>query len=308
VLDATPAEKSRVRARHAQPVWPAQHRRHALEWATALRRLTHDRVGMIGVALVTVVIAIAIAGPWLAPFDPTTMDVSMALAPPGPRYLLGTDDLGRDLLSRVLHGARVSVPVALACVSLASLLGSTLGLLCGYFRGKLDAVVMRVMDIIFAFPSLVLGLAFVAVLGPDLRNLLIALAIVFTPSFARIARGATMKVSAEQYVEAARVTGAGEARILVGHVLPNAVAPLIVQFSTSLAGAILIEASLSFLGLGVQPPAPSWGSMLSTGKTYLDISAWFSLWPGLAIFITVLGFNLLGDGIRDASDPFLTRR
>lgn len=270
--------------------------------------MTRDRVGLVGLALVVLSLLAAVVGPSVAPYDPAEIHPGARLAAPGALYFLGTDELGRDLLTRTLYGTRVSLQVGLVAVTVASALGILIGLLSGYFRGSLDTVFMRAMDILFAFPTILLALFLVAVLGPDLQNLIAAITVVYVPAFARITRGSTLVIGAESYVEAARSIGATHARIMLQHILPNVTAPLVVQYTISLAYAILVEASLSFLGLGVQPPMASLGAMLSTGKPYVEISPWLSLVPGLAIMLTVLGFNLLGDGMRDALDPRLRSR
>ena len=282
---------------------PAVSRRFAV-----LRAVGRDRLGIVGAVLLLLAIVAALFAPLLAPYDPTLIHPSDRLAAPGARYLLGADALGRDLVSRALYGTRVSLQVSFTAVSLASAVGITIGLLAGYFRGVTDLVLMRIMDVIFAFPTILLALALVAVLGPDLQNLIIAITIVYVPAFARITRGSTLVAREELYVEAARSIGVTHRRAMVRHVLPNVSAPIIVQFTVSLAYAILVEASLSFLGLGIQPPAPSWGSMLATGKPYVELSPWLSVVPGVAIVLTVLSFNLLGDGMRDALDPRLRSR
>ncbi|MBI3292039.1 MAG: ABC transporter permease [Elusimicrobia bacterium] len=270
-----------------------------------VRRCRLDRVGLVGAVLSGLMCVAAIAGPLVAPFDPAGVHPADRLVWPNETYLLGTDELGRDLLSRVLHGSRVSLQVGVTSVSIAGLVGVLMGLAAGFYGGVLDLAVMRVMDVLFAFPIILLALALVAVLGTDLRNLILAITIVYVPTFARIARGSTLVVVAESYIDAARSVGASDGRIIMKHVLPNVGAPIIVQFTINLAYAILVEASLSFLGLGVQPPAPTWGGMLSDGKDYIEISPWVSVVPGLAIMFTVLGLNLLGDGMRDALDPRL---
>lgn len=277
----------------------------SLEHEGFLRRLFHDPVGVSGAVMIGLVLIAAVFGPLLAPHDPTTIYVDSRLAPPGGQFLLGADELGRDVLSRVLHGARISIQVGLIVVVGASVIGVTIGLIAGFYRGFLDGLLMRIMDSIFAFPTLLLALAVIAVLGTDLRNLILALVVVYIPAFARIARSATLTVMQEPYLEAARSLGARNRRILVKHVLPNIAAPITVQFTIGLAYAILVEASLSYLGLGVQPPAASWGSMLATGKPYIEFAPWVSLVPGFCIMFTVLGFNLLGDAMRDSLDPRL---
>jgi len=283
-------------------------RRYASRRFAALRMLRRDRVGRIGGLLVALAAFAAVFGPLLAPFDPTQIFPGERLSAPGGKFLLGADELGRDLLSRTLYGARISLQVAFVVVILAGTIGVTIGIVAGYFKGRADTILMRLMDTIFAFPTLLLALAVVAVLGTALPNVILALTIVYVPSFARITRGSTLTVAKELYVEAAKSIGVDHRRIMLHHILPNVSAPIIVQFTVSLAYAILVEASLSFLGLGVQPPAASWGSMLATGKPYIEISPWVSVVPGLSIMLTVLGFNLLGDGMRDALDPRLRSR
>jgi peptide/nickel transport system permease protein len=221
--------------------------------------------------------------------------------------LLGTDENGRDVLSRILYGTRISLMAGVFSVAIAVVLGVGSGLISGYFGGRLDNIIMRFMDALLAFPTLVLALAITAALGPGLRNAMIAIGIVYTPLFARLTRGQVLSVREREFVEAARTIGSGHLRIMAQHILPNVFAPLIVQISLSIALAILAEATLSFLGLGVQPPEPSWGSMVSRGKDYLDLAPWLAFAPGAAILMAVIGFNFLGDAIRDALDPRLVR-
>jgi peptide/nickel transport system permease protein len=274
---------------------------------TTLDLLVHDRVAMLGAVLVALVVVGAVAAPVLAPHDPTTIAPGQRLSAPSPTYPLGTDELGRDLLSRLLFGARVSLAVGLSAVMLSTVIGVAIGLISGFYSGRFDLVMMRIMDVLLAFPGLVLALALLAVLGPDLRNLVLALVVGGVPGFARLARGACLVVAAEPYVESARAVGASNGRILLRYIWPNSMAPILVSATAALGGLILAEAGLSFLGLGVQPPTPSWGMMLSTGRAYMQSTPLVAMWPGLAIFITVLGFNLLGDGVRDATDPRLRR-
>ncbi|MCV0377414.1 ABC transporter permease [Microbacterium sp.] len=270
--------------------------------------IVRDRVGFLGLVLVGLAFFAAIVGPLIAPHDPTEIFGDRRLAPPGGTFLLGGDELGRDILSRALHGARVSLFVGVTVVMFAGTIGVALGVLSGYYRGILDAAVMRFMDTLFAFPTLLLALVVVAVLGTAMVNLIAALTIVYIPAFARIARGSTLSVTSEPYVEAARSVGVSDARIIRRYILPNITAPVTVQFTVSLAYAILVEASLSYLGLGVQPPDASWGLMLATGKPFIELSPWLSIVPGLSIMVTVLGFNLVGDALRDAMDPRLRSR
>lgn len=272
---------------------------------TILKTVLRDRIGMAGAILAGLMMLAALLAPWIAPHNPTAINGRDRLQGPSLKYLLGTDELGRDLLSRALYGAQVSLTVSLTVVALAALIGISIGVASGYFRGLLDGVSMRIMDILFAFPTILLALAVVSTLGTDTRNLIIALTIVYVPTFARISRGAALTVSREVYVEAARSVGVGHFRILTRYILPNITAPIAVQITISLAYAILVESSLSYLGLGVQPPSASWGSMLASGKVHMERSLWPSLVPGMFIVITVLGFNLLGDALRDSLDPRL---
>ena len=269
-----------------------------------LRMIIRDRVGAFGLVIVVLVVAGAVLAPLIAPYDPTVMS-NQRLASPGGTFLLGADEAGRDLLSRALYGARTSLSVSLIVVGIAGVIGVLLGLLAGFYRGFLDAVITPATDILFAFPTLLLALAVVAARGPGTENLIIALVIVFIPSFARVVRGTAMSVRKEPYVESGLAAGLSNTRLIFKYILPNSVAPIAVQFTTSLAYAILIEASLGYLGLGVQPPQPSWGSMLASGKAFMEMSIWPSLVPGICIMITVLGFNLLGDTLRDVLDPRL---
>lgn len=261
-------------------------------------------LGVVGGALIALLVLLALLAPLIAPFDPIDQP-ARRLQPPGGSYLLGTDEFGRDIISRLIFGARVSLQVGVISVSLALVIGGVLGLVSGYFLGTVDVVVQRVVDIVLAFPSVILVIALAGVLGPSLLTAMIAIGIVYAPSFARIARGSTLAISQDQYVEAARALGAGAPRILSRHVLPNIAAPLIVQTTLAFSTAILAEAALSFLGLGTQPPDPSWGTMLGAGRRYMELAPWVAIYPGLAIMLSVLGFNLLGDALRDALDPRL---
>jgi peptide/nickel transport system permease protein len=251
-------------------------------------------------ALVTAVFA-----PVLAPHDPLRQDLGNALAPPSARHLLGTDNVGRDVLSRVIWGTRISLLAGLVSVAMAAVAGGALGLVAGYAAGRIDSVVMRLMDAVLSFPPLVLALALGAVLGAGLGGVLIALGVVYTPTFARLMRGQVLAVRTREYVEAVRALGATDWIIACRHVLPNVATPIVVQASLSVAYAILGEASLSFLGLGVQPPAASWGSMINAGRGYLQQAPWIVFGPGGALFVTVVGLNFVGDAIRDALDPRL---
>ncbi|MBV8086193.1 MAG: ABC transporter permease [Chloroflexi bacterium] len=277
------------------------------QWWDALTRLRRDRVAMIGAVLIAFILLLAILAPYISPYDYAAINGQRKLIGPGSVYLLGGDELGRDLLSRVLWGARASLPIAFSAMIGGTVVGTAVGLVCGFYKGWLDQVVMRFMDILLAFPGLVLALALLAILGPDIKNLILALVISSIPGHARLARGMALSVGAQPYVESAKTAGAKDWRIMMRYILPNSMAPILISASASLGGLILAEAGLSFLGLGIQPPTPSWGMMLNTGRTYLTASPWLMVWPGLAIFMAVIGFNLLGDGIRDAMDPRLRR-
>ena len=271
------------------------------------QRLWKVRLAAAGLAIVLVLVACAILAPYISPYEPNRQQLLKALQAPSAEHLLGTDENGRDVLSRILHGTRISLAAGVFSVAIAVVLGVGSGIISGYFGGRLDNIIMRFMDALLAFPTLVLALAITAALGPGLRNAMIAIGIVYTPLFARLTRGQVLSVREREFVEAARTIGAGHLRIMAQHILPNVFAPLIVQISLSIALAILAEATLSFLGLGVQPPEPSWGSMVSRGKDYLDMAPWLAFAPGGAILLAVIGFNFLGDAIRDAMDPRLVR-
>ena len=273
-----------------------------------LRKALRHRLVVAGGSIVLLLGVLALFGRALAPHDPLMMDFTTRFAPPSWTHPFGTDDFGRDLFSRVLYGARVSVQVAFIAVSLSGVVGVTLGVLAGYLGGWIDEVIMRVMDVIFAFPAVLLAITVMAILGRGVENAMIAIAIVYAPIFARVTRGAVISVRDREFVTAARALGQGHGRVMFKHVLPNALGPIIVQTSLSLAFAILAEAALSFFGLGTQPPDPSWGRMLSEGRGFLGQAPWMGIFPGLAIMLSVLGFNLLGDGLRDVLDPRWRRR
>lgn len=270
-----------------------------------LRRLFKRPVAKIGAALVLIVIFCAIFAPWISPYDPIRMSLKDFLKFPSSQFLLGADTLGRDILSRVIYGSRISLEVGVIAVGIGSVAGTILGLVAGYFGKWLDSVIMRIMDGIYAFPALVLALGISAALGPGIKNVMIAIGVTMVPSFARLVRGQTLAVKETYYVMAVRSIGASNARIMFRHIWPNVTAPVIVYASLFVGYAILAEAGLSFLGVGTQPPAPAWGSMLKVGYGYLDTNPLFAVAPGVAIMLTVLGFNFLGDGLRDALDPRL---
>lgn len=274
------------------------------QMAEAISRFVHHRVGMLGAAIIATLIAVAMFGPSLAPYDPTEMNFGAPFAAPSRTFPLGTDDFGRDLLSRIMYGARVSLQVGFVSVGLAATLGTALGMVAGYTRRRLiDEIVMRTMDVLQAFPTILLAIAIIAILGKGVTNAMIAIGIVYTPIFARIARAEVLRVKHEDFVLAARALGASDQGILGRHILPNILPPLIVETTLSLSFAILAEAALSFFGLGTQPPDPSWGMMLSESRKFFNNSIWMGIFPGLAIMLTVMGFNFLGDGLRDSLDP-----
>ena len=269
------------------------------------RRLAANRLVLGGLVLCLLLVLVALLADVIAPYDPVALNVRHRQEAPSAQYLFGTDRLGRDILSRVIHGTRSSLRVAVTSVTVALLAGGLLGLVGGYFGGLVDLAIGRVLDVFFSFPVLLLAIAIAAMLGPGLGNAALAIAIVYTPLFARVVRGPVISERHREYVEAARVLGASHPRIVARHVLPNVVSPMIVQASASFSHAILIEAALSYIGLGTQPPTPSWGTMLSEGRTFLETAPWMSIFPGAAIASAVLAFNLLGDGLRDALDPTL---
>ena len=268
-----------------------------------LRRMARRPLPMFGLVVVVVFVVVAVAAPWLAPYPPARTDFSALRQPPSARYLLGTDEIGRDQLSRVIFGARASLQAGVISVLIALAIGVPLGLVAGYYGGHLDEAIGRITDAMLAFPFLILAVAMAAALGPSLTNAMIAIGIASAPTFVRLTRAQVLAVRAEDYVQAAVALGAGDLRVLARHVLPNAFPPILVQATVTIAGAIIAESALSFLGLGVQPPTPSWGGMLNVAKNFLVQAPWMAIWPGLSIFVTVLAFNLVGDGLRDAFDP-----
>jgi len=266
------------------------------------KALRHGSV-LFGGGIILALALVALFGATLAPYDPVAMDFTVRFAPPSWAHPFGTDDFGRDVFSRILYGASVSFQVAFIAVGISGVAGVALGLTAGYRGGWIDDVIMRTMDILFAFPAVLLAITVMAILGRGVENAMIAIAIVYAPIFARVTRGAVISVRDREFVTAARALGQSQLRIMLRHVLPNALGPIIVQTSLSLAFAILAEAALSFFGLGTQPPDPSWGRMLSEGRGYLQQAPWMGIFPGLAIMVSVLGFNTLGDGLRDVLDP-----
>jgi len=269
----------------------------------AWRRLKRRKSAMFGLVVIVIFVLIALTATWIAPFDPALQDYKAIRKPPSSTHWLGTDESGRDLLSRIMHGSWASLSAGVVSVSIALGVGVPVGLLAGYRGGWVDAVISRITDAMLACPNLILAIALAAFLGPSLRNAMIAIGITATPIFVRLTRGQVMAVKVEDYVEAARAVGNPPARIAFRHILPNIAPALLVQTTLAIATAIIAEASLSFLGLGQQPPEPSWGSMLNTAQRFISNAPWMAFFPGLAIFLTVLSFNLLGDGLRDALDP-----
>ena len=269
----------------------------------ALRRLVKRKGAVAGLVVIAVFIVLALFAPWIVPYDPIATSWTSVRKPPSALNWFGTDDLGRDILTRVIYGARASLTAGAISVGIALGIGVPLGLLSGYRGGFIDGLISRITDAMLACPFLILAIALAAFLGPNLTNAMIAIGISATPIFIRLTRAQVISAKAEDYVEAARALGNPHLRIALRHIFPNIVAPLIVQATLAIAAAVIAEASLSFLGLGQQPPAPSWGSMLNTAKNFVENAPWMAVWPGVSIFLLVLSFNLLGDGLRDALDP-----
>jgi len=267
-----------------------------------LAKFMKNRAAVVGAAIVALMFFIAIFAPWLAPFDPIRASFMTVRKAPDAVHWLGTDELGRDVLSRMIWGARASLQAGVVSVMIAVLIGVPLGLLAGYFGKWVDVLISRLADALLSIPFLILAIAMAAFLGPSLTNAMIAIGVSAMPRFVRLTRGQALSTKSEDYVEGARAIGLGDLRIIVRYILPNVLPPIIVQASLTVATAIIAEASLSFLGLGQLPPAPSWGSMLNSAKDFVEQAPWMSIYPGIAIFVTVLGFNLLGDGLRDALD------
>ncbi len=275
----------------------------ASPWLRAWRRLRRRRGAMLGLAVVLGFVVLALFAPWIAPQDPLATSWSAIRKAPSAAHWLGTDEIGRDVLSRVIWGSQASLLAGLSSVSISLLLGVPICLAAGFLGGFVDSLISRITDAFLACPFLILAIALAAFLGPSLTNAMIAIGISATPIFVRLTRAQVINVKVEDYIEAARAVGNPPWRIALRHILPNILAPLIVQATLAIAAAVIAEASLSFLGLGQQPPAPSWGSMLNTAKNYVDNAPWMAVWPGVSIFLLVLSFNLLGDGLRDALDP-----
>jgi peptide/nickel transport system permease protein len=274
-------------------------------WVAARRRFIRSRTGLVGALVLLIVTLAAVFAAQVAPYNPTRQDFRVEREPPSMAHLMGTDEFGRDLFSRVIWGAQSSLQAGAVAASIALVAGLVLGMVAAYYGGALDSFIMRVMDVLLAFPYILLAITVVAILGPGLQNAMIAIGIVYVPHYARVVRGAVLSVRARDYVEAARALGARDGRVMIQHVLPNTLAPIIVQTTLNVGSAIIDTAGLSFLGLGTQPPTPDWGNMLSAGRSYVIDSPWIATFPGLAILVTVLAFNLMGDALRDAFDPRL---
>lgn len=270
-------------------------------------RFKRNQAALIGLVAVLLGILLAIFAPVVAPYDPVKMDLRASRQAPSSQNLLGTDELGRDILSRIIYGFRISLTIGLVSVAVGLSFGLLLGAPSGYFGGWLDIIVMRVIDIMMSFPAILLAIIVVTILGPGLYNAMLAVGLAQVPLYSRLVRGLTLKLKSEDYVDAARALGAGNTRIIFRHILPNCLSPLIVQATLNIASAILSAAMLGFLGLGAEPPTPEWGAMLSSGRLYMRVAPHISIFPGLAIMITVLAFNLMGDGLRDALDPRMSR-
>ena len=268
-----------------------------------LNRFFKNRLAVIGLVLLLLLVFVAVLAEVISPYDPIKLDLQAISQAPSAKYWFGTDNLGRDIFSRVLYGARVSLSAGVVAVGIAVIVGLALGLLAGFFGKAVDEIIMRIVDAMLAFPFLVLAITLAAVLGPSLQNSMLAIAVVSVPGFARLTRAQMLSERERDYVQAAQSLGASDPRIVFRHLLPNIAGPIIIQATLSIAGAILAESSLSFLGLGVQPPTPSWGEMLNTARGYLRDAPWMAIAPGSLIFASVLAFNLVGDGLRDALDP-----
>jgi|KBSSwiStaDraftv2_1062776.scaffolds.fasta_scaffold05056_11 peptide/nickel transport system permease protein len=294
----------------AVPV-PAPRSPREREWVTLLRRLVRRRTALFGAAVVVAVMLAAALAPLVSPFDPLEQDIGQRLKEPGWQdaqgrvHALGTDHLGRDILSRIVFGSRIALVVGLAAVVISGVLGMVIGLVAGYFGGRVDDILMRLADIQLAFPFILLAIAVIGVLGPSLRNIIIVIGVSSWVVYARVVRGEVLSIREREYVQAAIALGSQHGRVLWQHVLPNTFTPWLVVATLDMARVIVIESALSFLGLGVQPPTPTWGGMLADGRVYLSTAWWLATFPGLAILITVLGINLLGDGLRDTLDPRL---
>lgn len=274
-------------------------------WREVWRRLKHNKAAMVGLVIIVVLIFGAVFADVIAPYGPDDQNLKERFQTPSAQHLMGTDNFGRDIFSRLLYGARVSLQVGLLAVGIAMILGGILGAIAGFYGGKLDNVIMRFVDILLAIPSILLAISIVAALGPDLKNVMIAVGVGSIPSYARIVRASVLSLRDQEFIEAAKAVGASDTRLILKHIVPNSMAPIIVQATIGVAGAILSAAGLGFIGLGIQPPTPEWGAMLNSGRHYIRDYPHMTAFPGLAIMITIFALNLLGDGLRDALDPRL---
>ncbi|MDN5336295.1 MAG: peptide/nickel transport system permease protein [Synergistales bacterium] len=277
------------------------------QFAGVIKRLRKNRLAVFGLTCVILLVLIAVFADFIAPYDYAEQHLLEAFQPPSSKYLFGTDEFGRDIFSRVIYGSRISLQVGFIAVGLAMFTGGFLGAVSGYYGGRTDNIIMRIMDILLSIPQILLAIAIAASLGPGLFNLMIAVGISSIPSYARIVRGSVLSIKGQEFVEASKAMGAGDLQIIMKHIIPNCMAPIIVQATLGVAFAILTAAGLSFIGLGIQPPVPEWGAMLSSGRGYIRDYAYMTFFPGMAIMITILALNFLGDGLRDALDPKLRR-
>ncbi len=275
------------------------------QFSMVIKSLRRNKMAILGLIILLLLVFLAVFADIIAPYDYYKQDLPNAYKHPNSQHIFGTDEFGRDIFSRIIYGARISLVVGFVSVGIALIIGGLLGAIAGFYGGRIDNIIMRIMDVLLAIPQTLLAIAIVAALGAGLMNLMIAVGISAIPSYARIVRASVMTIRGEEYIEAARASGTSDAKIIIKHILPNCVAPVIVQVTLGIAGAILTAAGMSFIGLGIQPPVPEWGNMLSSGRDYIREYAYMTMFPGLSIIITVLSLNLLGDGLRDALDPKL---
>jgi len=288
-------------------IWRARIKPRLKELRLSLYIVRKSPLALIGLGIITAFLVIAVLGDFLAPYKPLAVDITNRLQPPSVQHFFGTDEFGRDVFSRLLSGAKYSIQTGVVVLAIAIPLGSILGAIAGYFGGKYDEVIMRITDVFLAFPSLILAMAVSAALGPSLQNVMLSLIVVWWPAYARLVRGQALSVRENAYIEAARSMGASRVRIIFQHILPNSISPVIVRATLEMGMVIIWAAGLSFLGFGAQPPSPEWGRLITEGRIYIFQAWWITAFPGLAILLVVLGFNLLGDGLRDILDPKLRR-
>jgi peptide/nickel transport system permease protein len=274
-------------------------------WTISFRRMRKSRTAIIGIIIIILFTLVALLAPFISPYDPMEQNFIKSFRAPSSEHLLGTDEFGRDVFSRIIYGARISLQIGFVAVFISLIVGVTVGLIAGYYGGWIDMIVMRIMDLMLSFPYILLALVIMSILGPGIYNAMVAIGIVYVPQYARIVRSSVLSVKKKEYVMAARALGANDIRIILKHIFLNSMAPIIIQTTLSIGRAIINAAGLSFLGLGAQPPTPEWGAMLSNGQDFLRNAPWIATFPGIAIALLVLGFNLVGDGLRDAFDPRL---